>query len=52
MFVCLFVCLFLEREEGKEKEREKNIDVKEKQRLVASHMHPDQGPNPQPRHVP
>ena len=28
--------LFLERGEGREKERERNIDVPEKQRLVAS----------------
>ena len=44
--------LFLERGEGEEKERERNINVREKHRLVASHMRPHQGLNPQLRHVP
>ena len=44
-----FIYLFLERGEGREKERERNIDVPEKHRLVASHM--PWGPGPQPRHV-
>ena len=35
----------LEREEGREKEKEKH-------RSVVSCMHADQGPTPQPRHVP
>ena len=47
-----FVYLFLERGEGREKEKERNIDVREKHRSVASHTHPDQGPNAQPRRVP
>ena len=37
------------RERGWERE---NINVREKYRLVAPHMHPDWGLNPQPRHVP
>ena len=40
--------LFLEREEGKEK----NIDAREKRRLVASRMYPDWGSNLEPRYVP
>ena len=41
--------LFLERGEGREKERERNINVREIHPLVASLMHPNQGPNLQPR---
>ena len=41
-----FIFLFLERGEGREKKEG------EKQQSVASHMPPDQGPNPQPSHVP
>ena len=46
----IFYLLILERGEGKEKEGEKNIDV----RLVASCICPDpnRGPNPPPRQVP
>ena len=44
-FICLFVCLFLEREDWMEKERKRNIDVREKHQLVAFL-------NLQPRHVP
>ena len=40
--------MFLEREEGKEK----NIDAREKRRLVASRMYPDWGSNLEPRYVP
>ena len=40
------------RGEGKEKERERNIKVWEKHWLVASLMSSNQGPNPQPKHVP
>ena len=40
--------LFLEKEEG----RERNMEMREKHRPVASGMCPDQGPNPQSRHVP
>ena len=43
---------FLEREEGREKEKERNSDVREKHRLVASRMHTIRGLNLQPRHVP
>ena len=39
-------------EREKERERERNIHVREKHRLVTSHMHPDQGSNLQPRYVP
>ena len=34
------------------KERERNINVREKHQLVAFCRHPNQGPNPQPRHEP
>ena len=44
--------LILEREEGGERERERNINVREKHRSVASHVHPNQGSTPQPRFVP
>ena len=44
--------LSLERGEGREEERGRNIDVGEKHQLAASRMHPNQEPNPQPRHVP
>ena len=37
--------LILERWEGREKERERNIDVREKHQSGASHKRPDQGPN-------
>ena len=38
--------------EGRERERDRNIDVREKHRLVASCTHPNQGLNSRPRHVP
>ena len=45
--------LFIFRERGRrEKERERNIDVREKHWLIASPTHPYWGPNPQPRCVP
>ena len=37
-----FIYLFLERGEGRGKEREKNINVREKHRSVVSHTCPDQ----------
>ena len=43
--------LFLFREEGREKERERNIDVREKHQLVACCTCPDWVPNLQPRCV-
>ena len=47
-----FIYLFLERREGREKKRERNIDVREKHQLVVSHTCPNSGPNPQLRQVP
>ena len=50
-----FIYLFLERRKGREKERERNIDVGKKHHSVASRMCLDRGPeptNPQPRHMP
>ena len=44
--------LFSFRERGKEEERERNTDVREKHRLVASCVDPNWGPNLQPRQVP
>ena len=49
-FICLFVCLF-KRGEGKEKEREQNTSVREKQQSAASHKLPAR-PSPQPRCAP
>ena len=42
------------REKGREgeRERERNIDVRERHRRVASHVCLHWGPNLQPRHVP
>ena len=52
MIVCLFLNphprMFLLRK----RERHTDIDVREKHQVVASCMCPDQGSNPQPRHVP
>ena len=47
-----FIYLFLEREEGRENERERNIHVREKYWLVAFCRYPSWGPNPQPGHMP
>ena len=47
-----FIYLLLERGEGREKERERNNNVREKHWLGASHTCPDRGSNLQPRHVP
>ena len=41
-----------ERGAGREKERERNINVRENHQLVASCMRPDQGWNLQPSYVP
>ena len=38
--------------DGGERERKRNIDMREKHPLVASCTHPDWGPNLQPRDVP
>ena len=47
-----FIYLFLERGEGREKERERDIGVREEHQSVASQMSPDWEPNPQRGHVP
>ena len=47
-----FIYLFLEQGERREKERERNIDVRGRHGSVASSTHPNWGPNPQPRHAP
>ena len=39
--------LLLGGREEREKENERNISVREKHQSVASHKHPDRGPNPQ-----
>ena len=41
-----------ERGGGRETERKRNIKMRGTHGSVASHMRPDQGPTPQPRHVP
>ena len=46
----MFSLIFLEREKGGERER--NINIREKHRLFASRMHPDQGSNLQIRCMP
>ena len=46
------IYLFLERGEVREKERERDIYVREKLRLVASCKHPNWGPHLRPRRVP
>ena len=51
MYIKYFINLVLERGEGREKEGERNIDVREKHWLVASRMCPDRGPNLQCRDV-
>ena len=43
IFLKDFICLFLERREGREKEREGNTDVSEKHRSVVSR--PPWGPS-------
>ena len=45
-FLSFFTYLFLERGEGREKERERNSDVREKHQSAASGTHPDWGPRP------
>ena len=54
MYVCMYVCIYLlEIKEGREKERERNINVGEKCQSVAFHMHaPNWAPGLQPRPVP
>ena len=39
-----FIHLFLERGEGREEERKRKIDVREKHQSVASRLLPDLGP--------
>ena len=43
VYVCMYVCI-LERGEGREKERERNIHMREKHQSVASHMPPTRDP--------
>ena len=45
-FLILLIYWLLEKGEGREKERERNIDVRQKHGPVASHRHPDQGLSP------
>ena len=52
VFVFLRFYLFLEKGEGRDKKRDRNVDVREKHRLVASCTSPDWEPNPKPRCVP
>ena len=47
-----FIYLLLERGEGREEEKEKNINVWEIHPSVASCTPPNSRPGPQPRHVP
>ena len=51
-----YLILTLERSEGREKERERNIDAGKKRRCERETsigcLHWDQEPNPQPRHMP
>ena len=50
--ICSFIdCFIREREEGREKDRERNIGVREKHRSVGSQTYPNQGQNLQPRYV-
>ena len=45
--------LFLETGEGREKERERNITVRDSDPVIGCLSHaPNRGPGPQPRHVP
>ena len=48
----LFICLFLEIGEGRERDKERNIYVTEKHQSVASHVLPSWGPGSQPKHMP
>ena len=48
----LRTCLLILEREGRDKERERNINVREKHWLVAFSVCPDWGMNPKPRHVP
>ena len=52
MCVCVYICVYIymyvyifkdfrERRGGEKKERERNVDVREKHQLVASSTHPD-----------
>ena len=51
-FLNLFIYLFLESGEGREKKREKNTDGREKHGSVPSHIYLQWGLNLQPTHVP
>ena len=47
-----FTYLFLERGEEREKEEERNINVREDTSISCLSHAPSWGPGPQPRHVP
>ena len=48
----LFIFYFFIFRKGRKKEKERNIDMREKHQLVASRTCPNWGPNQQPRHMP
>ena len=54
LFLSLPMAMIIDFREGEggERERKRNIDMREKHPLVASCTHPDWGPNLQPRDVP
>ena len=52
LFFEYFVCLFLERGEGREKGNERNIDTRENIDRLPLATPPNQGRGPQPRQVP
>ena len=47
-----YICFFVERGEVREKEGERNINVRDKHQSTASQTYPNWRPNPQPRYVP
>ena len=52
VFICFnFLFIYL-LERGDEREKERETQMWEKNGSVASHMCPNQGPNPQARHIP
>ena len=51
-FLKIFIYLFLEKGEGREREKGRNMDAREKHQSVASHVYPNWGLNLQSRHGP